>query len=89
MNVAVAGLGQMGTAIAERLIGAGHQVTVYNRTLARTQALADQGAAVAESPAELWGAAEAVISMVADSAALEALMLNADGLVCEAARGRS
>lgn len=88
MNVAVAGLGQMGTAIAERLLGGGHRVTVYNRTPARTQPLVEQGAAPVDSPAELWESAELVISMVADSAALEALALGADGLVCEVARGR-
>ena len=88
MNVAVAGLGQMGTAIAERLLAAGHQVTVYNRTAARTQALVQQGAAAAQTPAELWGSADVVIGMVSDSAALETLALGPDGLVCDAARGR-
>jgi 3-hydroxyisobutyrate dehydrogenase-like beta-hydroxyacid dehydrogenase len=78
----------MGTAIAERLLAAGHQVTVYNRTAARAQPLLEQGAGAAATPAQLWDSAEVVIAMVADSAALETLALGSDGLVCEAARGR-
>lgn len=41
------GTGRMGTAMAGRLIKAGYRVAVWNRTAAKTEALAEQGAAVA------------------------------------------
>jgi 3-hydroxyisobutyrate dehydrogenase len=50
MQIGVAGLGAMGSAIAARLMETGHQVTVWNRTVAKTKPLADAGAKVAASP---------------------------------------
>ena len=44
MDVGFIGLGQMGSAIALNLVKAGHRVTVYNRTRAKAEALASQGA---------------------------------------------
>ena len=87
MNVALAGLGQMGTAIAERLLDAGHELAVYNRTAEKCDDVVARGAVRVGAPCELWGQATAVVSMVADSAALEALTLDAGGLVCDAGRG--
>ena len=52
MDVGFIGLGQMGSAIALNLVKAGHRVTVYNRTRAKAEALASQGAEVAESVAD-------------------------------------
>jgi 3-hydroxyisobutyrate dehydrogenase-like beta-hydroxyacid dehydrogenase len=52
MDVGFIGLGQMGSAIALNLVKAGHRVIVYNRTRAKTEALASAGAEVAESVAE-------------------------------------
>ena len=49
MQIGVAGLGAMGSAIAARLMEAGHQVTVWNRTAAKMAPLADAGAKVAAS----------------------------------------
>jgi 3-hydroxyisobutyrate dehydrogenase len=49
------GCGRMGTAMARRLVLAGNDVTVTNRTLAKTQSLADLGAKVAEHPRDLAG----------------------------------
>ena len=48
MDVGFIGLGQMGSAIALNLVKAGHHVTVYNRTRAKAEALASQGAESAE-----------------------------------------
>jgi 3-hydroxyisobutyrate dehydrogenase-like beta-hydroxyacid dehydrogenase len=45
----------MGLALASRLLAAGHQLSVYNRTRAKAEPLADQGATVVDSPAELSG----------------------------------
>ena len=72
--VAVLGLGRMGAAIAGRLLGAGHEVVVWNRTPGRAEELAAQGAAVAETPAEAAAKADVVITMLADPAAVEAVV---------------
>jgi 3-hydroxyisobutyrate dehydrogenase-like beta-hydroxyacid dehydrogenase len=74
MNVAVAGLGLMGSPIAERLIDAGHAVTVYNRSAEKTAPLVQRGATPAASLAEIWKSADVCITMLADSAALEAVV---------------
>lgn len=81
MQVGVCGTGKMGSAIAERLMEDGHQVSVWNRTRARAQPLLDQGAAFADSPAALAAACGTVISIVIDDDAIAAIYEDADGLV--------
>jgi 3-hydroxyisobutyrate dehydrogenase-like beta-hydroxyacid dehydrogenase len=71
MKVGFIGLGNMGSAIARNLIKAGHSLTVYNRTRSRAEAFASLGASVAETPAEAATDAEALITMLADDAAVE------------------
>ena len=60
----------MGAAMAGRLAGVGHEVTVWNRSPDKARTL---GLPVAQSPAALAQGAEAVISMLADAAALQAV----------------
>ena len=67
MRVGVAGIGKMGAAIAARLIEAGHEVTVWNRTADKAKAVT--GAAVAVTPAELAAKAETTITILTDGAA--------------------
>ncbi|HTP95428.1 MAG TPA: NAD(P)-dependent oxidoreductase [Burkholderiales bacterium] len=81
MNVGIAGTGRMGAAIATRLMSAGHKVTVWNRTAQKTRALADAGAAVAATPAELARGAEVVITILTDAAAIDAVYNGAAGLL--------
>ena len=71
MKVGFIGLGNMGSAMARNLLKAGHNVTVYNRTRSRADALRNAGASVAATPGEAAAGAEAVITMVADDRALE------------------
>jgi 3-hydroxyisobutyrate dehydrogenase-like beta-hydroxyacid dehydrogenase len=52
MTIAVVGLGAMGSRIAARLLDAGHEIVVWNRTAEKAKALVDRGAVLAESPAE-------------------------------------
>jgi 3-hydroxyisobutyrate dehydrogenase-like beta-hydroxyacid dehydrogenase len=52
MRIGFLGLGKMGTPMARRLLAAGHEVTVWNRTRERAEALAAEGARVAATPAE-------------------------------------
>lgn len=75
MKVGFIGLGQMGRPMAERLVGAGHSVKVYNRTRAAAEPLAGAGAKVVERPEELLEA-EVVVSMLADDAAVAAVWLD-------------
>jgi 3-hydroxyisobutyrate dehydrogenase-like beta-hydroxyacid dehydrogenase len=89
MKVAVVGLGLMGTAIAERLLAAGHEVAVYNRTAGKAAALVGQGAVEVTECGAIWNSADVAVTMVADSSALEAVTIVAGGLVSESARGKT
>ncbi|MDO9713498.1 NAD(P)-dependent oxidoreductase [Paracraurococcus lichenis] len=80
MRVGFIGLGRMGSGMAANLLQAGHEVTVYNRTPAKAEALLAQGA---RASADIAGAChgEAVITMLADDAALEAVTRGEAGLL--------
>lgn len=81
MKVGFIGLGQMGSGMAARLLEAGHDVTVYNRTRARTKPLRDKGASVVETPADACGNAEAVFTMLADDHAVEDVTFGEEGIL--------
>jgi 3-hydroxyisobutyrate dehydrogenase-like beta-hydroxyacid dehydrogenase len=80
LQVAVVGLGKMGEPIARRLLAAGHDVTVWNRTQEKAAPLENEGARVADIPAAVWQNATLVVTMVADDKALEAVTLGENGL---------
>jgi 3-hydroxyisobutyrate dehydrogenase len=63
----------MGSPLAGRLLAAGHDLVVWNRTVARAEPLAAAGAKVAATPAEAVSDADIVITMLADPPALEAV----------------
>ena len=67
------GLGNMGTAVAERLLDAGYLLVVSNRTREKAEALAAKGARVATSAAELAAQVDVVITSLADDDAFEAV----------------
>jgi 3-hydroxyisobutyrate dehydrogenase len=77
--IAVLGLGLMGTGMARRLLGAGFPVAVYNRTRSKAEALAADGARIADMPRDAASGADVVISMLADDVASHACWLGADG----------
>src|SRR5262245_54155021 len=79
MRIGFIGLGQMGAAMAGRLIDAGHDLAVYNRSAAAAEPLRTRGARVAAEPSGVLDR-EVVITMLADDAALEAVWI-APGLV--------
>src|SRR5260370_26158468 len=79
MKLGVAGIGKMGAAVAARLIEVGHDVTVWNRTPEKAKAVA--GANIAASPAELAQKSEAVLSILTDAAALDAVYNGRSGLL--------
>ena len=88
MKVGVAGLGAMGANVAARLMEVGHQVTVWNRTADKTKPLADAGAKVVGSPAEVATASEAVITMLTDGAAINAVYNGPNGLLSGDVKGK-
>jgi 3-hydroxyisobutyrate dehydrogenase len=88
MHIAIAGTGKMGTAIARRLLALGHGVAVWNRTPQRAQPLAEAGATIAATPAGLLKDADAVITIVTDAAALDAVYFGAGGLLSAGATGQ-
>lgn len=81
MKVGFLGLGKMGTPMALRLVGAGHELSVWNRTEGRTEPLIREGAIAAATPAEAELGAEAVITMLFDDAAHEEVLFGANGLM--------
>jgi 3-hydroxyisobutyrate dehydrogenase len=84
-RIAFLGLGNMGQAMAARLLQAGHDLTVYNRTAAKAEPLVRQGACAAATPRAAANGAEAVIAMVGDDAASRGIWLGADGALAGAA----
>ena len=78
-KVAWIGVGAMGGRMARRLLDAGHDLVVWNRTLERTTALAAAGAALAATPAEAAAGAEVVLTMVSDPPALRTVTEGPDG----------
>src|SRR6266851_3426138 len=87
-KIAFLGLGQMGTPMATRLLQAGHEVTVWNRTPDRAKPLAARGAIVAGSPAEAAAGATFAITMLATPEALKDVVLGERGLVRALAPGQ-
>jgi 3-hydroxyisobutyrate dehydrogenase/2-hydroxy-3-oxopropionate reductase len=79
--VAVVGLGRMGSAMARRFHGAGHDLVVWNRDRTKAEALADDtGAAIAASPAAAAKEADVVVTSLADDAALVDVYLGLEGV---------
>ena len=72
MDVGFIGLGQMGQAMALNLVKAGHRVVVFNRTRAKAEALASEGAEIAESVADACRR-PVLITMLAGDDAVEAI----------------
>ncbi|MEX2541278.1 MAG: NAD(P)-dependent oxidoreductase [Trueperaceae bacterium] len=79
MRIGFIGLGTMGAPMALRLLAAGHQLTVHNRTREREVPLEREGARRAGTPREAATGAEAVITMVSDTPDAEAVVLGENG----------
>jgi 3-hydroxyisobutyrate dehydrogenase-like beta-hydroxyacid dehydrogenase len=79
-TVAVVGLGGMGSRVAGRLLNAGHDLVVWNRSTEKMEPLKELGAAAATTPADAARRAEAVITMVADPDSLREVTEGRDGV---------
>jgi 3-hydroxyisobutyrate dehydrogenase and related beta-hydroxyacid dehydrogenases len=81
MRIGFLGLGKMGNPIARRLMAAGHELSVWNRSEGRTEPLLREGAIQAGTPAEAELGADAVITMLFDDAANEDVIFGPNGLM--------
>jgi 3-hydroxyisobutyrate dehydrogenase-like beta-hydroxyacid dehydrogenase len=80
-TLAFVGLGQMGLPMAGRLLDAGHDLVVWNRTPDKADALVARGARLVDTPAEAARQGEAVFTMLSTPEALEEVVFGAGGLV--------
>jgi 3-hydroxyisobutyrate dehydrogenase-like beta-hydroxyacid dehydrogenase len=85
-KIAFLGIGNMGTPMALRLLNAGHDVTVWNRSAPRTAPFAQAGAGIAASPADAANGVEFVITMLANPDAVEHVLFGPDAFRSAAAR---
>jgi 3-hydroxyisobutyrate dehydrogenase-like beta-hydroxyacid dehydrogenase len=81
MRIGFLGLGTMGTPMALRLLAAGHELSVWNRSEERTKPLIREGAIAAATPAEAEVGSETVITMLLDDAAYEEVFFGVHGLM--------
>jgi 3-hydroxyisobutyrate dehydrogenase len=88
MHIGIAGVGRMGAAIGARLLEAGHTLTIWNRSAEKTKPLADAGAKVAATPAELAGQVDAIITILTDAAAIEHVYDGPQGLLAGDLNGK-
>ena len=86
MKTGLIGLGNMGRGMAASLLRAGHDVTVYNRTPGKERGLIEQGAHAAARVADACRG-DAVITMLADDAAVEAVVFGEAGLLASLPQG--
>ena len=86
-NVGVIGLGAMGTPMGRNLLKRGHAVAVYARRKEAIAVLVDAGARAASSPAEVASLSDVTVTMVTDTAAVEAVTLGPGGIVDGARSG--
>src|SRR6185503_8453049 len=81
MDIAFLGLGTMGAPMAHNLLGRGHALTVWNRTPARAASLVEKGARLASTPRDAAQGAELICLMLADPAAVDAVLAGETGLL--------
>jgi len=81
MRIGFLGLGNMGTPMALRLLAAGYELSVWNRSEERTKPLIHEGAIAAATPAEAELGSDAVITMLLDDAAYEEVLFGVPRLI--------
>ncbi len=81
------GLGNMGSRIAQRLIDNGYQVFVYDRNIAKADAIAARGGVVAKNILELAGSADVILSCLTNDEAVQSVFAGPAGMFAEARPG--
>jgi 3-hydroxyisobutyrate dehydrogenase len=88
MKLGYIGIGLMGRPMTLRLLAAGHQVTVWNRSRAKLAPVVEKGARPADSPAAVARAADIVMLCVTDQHATEEVLFGQDGVIYGGAKGK-
>jgi 3-hydroxyisobutyrate dehydrogenase len=81
-------MGRMGRALAERLVDCGHEIVVWNRTIAKAAPVVEAGARLAETPAQLTAEVDLVITCVTDATALDSVFDGPSGLLSGVVAGK-
>ena len=87
MKIGFVGVGKMGTGMARNLLRAGHELSVYNRSRDKADALVSDGARVAETPADAARDAEAVFTMLSDDQAVSEVVFGDQGIALGLKKG--
>src|SRR5438067_11609078 len=87
MRIGFIGQGAMGSRMAARLVAAGHDMVVFDRSRDATRSLEQRGATVATSARQLAAGVDVVFSSVTDDAALEQVMFESGGALAGARSG--
>jgi 3-hydroxyisobutyrate dehydrogenase len=87
MKLGFVGLGLMGRPMTLRLLAAGHEVTVWNRSRDKFAPVVEKGARAADSPAAVARGAEIVMTCVTDQHAMQEVLFSADGIAAGAKPG--
>jgi 3-hydroxyisobutyrate dehydrogenase len=87
MNLGFVGIGLMGRPMTLRLLAAGHQVTVWNRSRDKLAPVLEKGARPADSPAAVARASEILMTCVTDQHAMEEVLFGRDGVAHGARKG--
>ena len=88
LKIGIVGIGKMGSAIATRLAGVGHEVHAWNRTAEKARALAAAGVIVAATPRELAGNVDTIISILTNATAIDAAYDGQNGLLAGRIAGK-
>ena len=80
MKIGFIGLGVMGVGMVQNLLRNGYKVIVYNRTPGKADALSAEGAAIAASPREVAKAADVIITMISNDAAIREVYFGSNGV---------
>jgi 3-hydroxyisobutyrate dehydrogenase len=88
MKIGVAGLGKMGSAIAERLLECGHDLVVWNRSPEKAAPLTTKGASAARSAADLAAQVEAIVTILFDAEAIDGVYRTPDGILAADLSGK-
>ncbi|HXM23478.1 MAG TPA: NAD(P)-dependent oxidoreductase [Terriglobales bacterium] len=87
VKVGFIGLGNMGSKIAQRLLDRGYQLSVYDRDLAKAEAIAKQGGAVAKNVLELARSADVLLSCLTNDEAVRSVYTGSEGVFAGARSG--
>lgn len=87
-RIGFVGIGLMGLPMCQRLLAAGHSLSIWNRSPVKCQPLVQQGALQVATPAELAAASDVIMLCLADAAAVEAVVFGEQGIATAAGIGK-